>query len=391
MTNSDFILAASKKTKVKPLIPSSTKHYERKNAEIESFWKKVGRFISFSPKEKEKGVEECPLSEDFAYLVASGKLLETPIDAENHIKNKCATESPYAKESLDEIVLIHKELSEMRKLNPKEPSLKKDGGGYNMERLNRGLKVQIPLSETCQVPANPSGKSHCSGALFTHSARLLFRVNQASASSKMSQKQLDNFIPRKISEVIAPKDSKGRAISPEKNILDQYGYYGIVNNDGNGIRDVGDAFRKHKAPISRAVNEHFSGPKKFDNFCAGDWMQWDRPGGGHSGVYLGRVKGKMYFWSSNTSTGGYGVTCEPEANLMPKGERLMSPENIAAIPEFNGEQLFGASKKTTKWFPERITPPTFEVKRAEVMDEGNRFVEEGAKAEHTKSPVKPGP
>jgi hypothetical protein len=110
---------------------------------------------------------------------------------------------------------------------------------------------------------------------------------------------------------------------------DNFGFWGAWNNNYEG---AGDANRLIKFGNSIA---------SLDTACAGDFVNFNRKNGsGHSVVYLGQEDGKIYYWSSNKSTRGFGVSCEPVTNLVQSATaitRMTNPSNVANIENFSGQ------------------------------------------------------
>ena len=200
--------------------------------------------------------------------------------------------------------------------------------------------------------------SYCSGATFSAFMRTI-NVLDPAVFSGMTDKQLDNFTP---------------------GLVDNHGIYGLINNDGSGVKDAASLMKAKGERYSFArIIESYDRENPFSNACAGDYIQFDRKERheipksklvsgfaisrkgrylGHSGVFLGTEINneghKMaYFWSSNGDTRGYGVTCEPVAHLRPKIVRVTKPRNLQHIPEYSGLP----NLKGNIMFPERWKSP----------------------------------
>ena len=335
-----------------PKIPANKRKTEAKAEKKGNILSAVGDLIVWATKGN-----ECPLSADFAKKIAENKLFT---------EKTCGNE--YNQRMVKAILKIHQKLEALRKENPKAASSKLQGGGYDATLGTWGQKVPFSLGSTKTVEFAVDDQPHCSGATFTAVMTMIQDVGNGSIFNSMSDEQLRNFSPAEIEPLLvtaAKKEGKKIPVTVpgsnkltlvtaadfQKNrnnpklpqykvILDDHGVYGIVNNNQDGFRDVSRNLKSWA--IAKSVNSSSTsikpGTENFKNACPGDIMQWDRVSkGGHSGVFLGEVDGKVYFWSANQSTKGYGVTCEAATDMKPKIERITNPYALAAIPPYTGQ------------------------------------------------------
>ena len=236
----------------------------------------------------------------------------------NNLKNpdNYASCSPYNPEMLKEITNI------------------KPGGGYNIDGppSNQSLCV----GDSCTLNMSRSRRSsYCSGATYTAFINL---AERAGAFRQMNPSQLENF-----------KTDK----------RDNYGFWGLWNNNYGGVADA-NRYIKFGKNIS-----------SFSSACAGDIVKFSRKsytytyrakvrnrktgrtsyvtrtgkkgGGGHSVVFLGYEDGLVYYWSSNKTTGGYGITCEAASKIEKTNiVRVTNPENLANVRPYSKQNMLGS-------------------------------------------------
>lgn len=194
------------------------------------------------------------------------------------------------------------------------------GGGYSL----RGSATNIPLKIGDSSITNSKAKtSFCTGATYTVAMKV-FQKHRV--FDQMSDAQKKNF---------------------ELQHNDNYGFWGAWNNNYEG---AGDANRLIK--FGESVSS-------LDSACAGDFVNFNRKNGsGHSVVYLGQEDGKIYYWSSNKSTKGFGVSCEPVSNIVQSATaitRMTNPSNVANIEAYSGQNYAHYYKKKDN-VPSNRTP-----------------------------------
>lgn len=110
---------------------------------------------------------------------------------------------------------------------------------------------------------------------------------------------------------------------------DNFGFWGAWNNNFHGTADANRLIKFGDSIAS------------LETACAGDFVNFNRKNkSGHSVVYLGQEDGKIYYWSSNKSTKGFGVSCEPVSNIVLSATaitRMTTPSNVANIENFSGQ------------------------------------------------------
>jgi hypothetical protein len=176
------------------------------------------------------------------------------------------------------------------------------GGGYSL----KGSATNVTLKMGSTTISNPRAKtSFCTGATYTVAMKVFEKHN---VFDKMSDAQKKNF-------------------ALQHN--DNFGFWGAWNNNYEG---AGDANRLIK------FGERIT---SLESACAGDFVNFNRKNkSGHSVVYLGQEDGKIYYWSSNKSTKGFGVSCEPVSNIVLSATaitRMTNPSNVANIENFSGQ------------------------------------------------------
>ena len=184
------------------------------------------------------------------------------------------------------------------------------GGGYSL----KGSATNVPLKMGSTTISNPRAKtSFCTGATYTVAMKVFQKHN---VFDKMSEEKKQNF-------------------TLQQN--DNLGFWGAWNNNYEG---AGDANRLIKFGDSIA---------SLDRACAGDFVNFNRKNkSGHSVVYLGQEDGKIYYWSSNKSTKGFGVSCEPVSNIVQSATaitRMTNPANVANIENYSGQNYVQFYKK----------------------------------------------
>ena len=301
-------------------------------------------FVSWGEKTPEQGFkpeDRCPDAQEFAQRIGDASLADAldsgEIKAFGSATDACR--NIYNGKILREIRLMHEELEALKKKHPNEPNLQKRGGGNDVV-FGLGVRVGVQLGKESLGPVSPNATSHCNGAIYTVITRMLNRLGNGMLFDEMSPEQRLNFNPWKMLPML--KRQRGPLKEGDAPYLENRGFYGVVGNSGNGFRDVRRFNPEY--PISTPVSRE--PPKRGDvsGHCPGDIMQIDRQdpktlkmGFGHSVVYLGTRGSKTYFWSSNGSTEGYGVTCEDTDQMIPKTERITQPWNILGIPPFTGQ------------------------------------------------------
>jgi hypothetical protein len=184
------------------------------------------------------------------------------------------------------------------------------GGGYSL----KGSATNVPLKMGNSPIVNPKAKtSFCTGATYTVAMKV-FQKNHV----------FDNM---------TPEQKKNFALQHN----DNYGFWGAWNNNYEG---AGDANRLIK------FGEKVPSLKEA---CAGDFFNFNRKNGtGHSVIYLGQEDGKVYYWSSNKSTKGFGVSCYPIDKIVLSASpitRMTHPENVANIEKYSGKNYAQYYKK----------------------------------------------
>lgn len=215
------------------------------------------------------------------------------------------------------------DLAEMSQLVHNTQLAEKCGGKYNKATLEEISKIQpgggykytgkgaqptnqqITLGGKTISTAN-RGVSYCSGASYTAFLKMVDRMHPE-VFQGMSKKKLQHF-----------------AFGHN----DNYGMWGAWNNSQNGVYDA-----NRLLPFGIGFRDD-------GKACPGDYMKWGRTNGrtgGHSAVFLGNKNGRMYFWSSNKTTNGFGVSCE---RLDQIGRidmvRVTNPQNLRHIAPFAG-------------------------------------------------------
>lgn len=176
------------------------------------------------------------------------------------------------------------------------------GGGYSL----KGSATNVPLKIGEGIISNKDSKtSFCTGATYTVAMKVFQKHH---AFDQMTSEQKKNF---------------------QLGQNDNFGFWGAWNNNFEG---AGDANRLIK--FGESITS-------LHNACAGDFVNFNRKNGsGHSVVYLGQEDGKIYYWSSNKSTKGFGVSCEPISNIVQSATavtRITNPENVAKIESYSGQ------------------------------------------------------
>ena len=176
------------------------------------------------------------------------------------------------------------------------------GGGYSL----KGSATNIPLKIGEDIITNKDSKtSFCTGATYTVAMKVFQKHH---AFDQMTSEQKKNF---------------------QLGQNDNFGFWGAWNNNYEG---AGDANRLIK------FGEKVPSLKEA---CPGDFFNFNRKNGtGHSVVYLGQEGGKVYYWSSNKSTKGFGVSCYPIDKIVLNASpitRMTHPENVANIEKFSGK------------------------------------------------------
>lgn len=197
------------------------------------------------------------------------------------------------------------------------------GGGYSL----KGSATNVPLKMGNSSLPNPKAKtSFCTGATYSVAMKV-FQKNHV--FDNMTSQQKKNF---------------------ELQHNDNFGFWGAWNNNFEG---AGDANRLIK------FGEKVPSLKEA---CAGDFFNFNRKNGtGHSVIYLGQEDGKVYYWSSNKSTKGFGVSCYPIDKIVLKASpitRMTHPENVANIENFSGHSYAQYYKKKSD-VPSNKDPSSF--------------------------------
>ncbi len=331
---------------------NESEQHERDGNEIKYPMLKYTHAAQNSIMDSMGSTKACPLRKQFEDQLFSGTFLKD---------HPCADpEAQYNQNVLAEIPRIHHDLAAiqakrradietavaalkgspsakaaLRKKLTEDSIILKARGGYRYSTrtgVQPGDGVNVPIEGGGAVVfgGSDNNASYCSGALYTIFTRTIAHIDDGAIFRQMrgpdgkpDAAQLASFSPR--------KDEKNKRLKD-----DDDGVFGIINNNYASIADLNSAMgknafgkeigkRKDRAALAQA--------------CAGDMVKWDRPpskafplGSGHAGVFLGREAGMVYYWSANGGTLGYGVTCEPEKDMMPMIVRLTKPYNVAAIP-----------------------------------------------------------
>lgn len=219
------------------------------------------------------------------------------------VSNKCPKAADFVK-YINDPNLVPKQCGEYNKDVMEQISILPQGGGYNINGTATNRAIRMGSSQLTQGVGRTS---FCAGATYTVAMGVF---NKHKAFEGMSEEQQKNF-------------HFGNA--------DNVGYWGAWKNDFGGVADANRMVQFGKdVPLNEA--------------CPGDMMKFSRTRrrGGHSVVFLGRDNGMIYYWSSNKSTAGYGVTCEAESNLVKTGQyapgivRITNPKNIRNVEKFTG-------------------------------------------------------
>jgi len=184
------------------------------------------------------------------------------------------------------------------------------GGGYSL----KGSATNVPIKMGNSSITNSKAKtSFCTGATYTVAMKV--------------------FEKNHVFDDMAPQQKKNFELQHN----DNYGFWGAWNNNYEG---AGDANRLIK------FGEKVPSLKEA---CAGDFFNFNRKNGtGHSVVYLGQEGGKVYYWSSNKSTKGFGISCYPIEKIVLNASpitRMTHPENVANIEKFSGKNYAQYYKK----------------------------------------------
>jgi hypothetical protein len=327
---------------------------------------------------------ECPLADDFARWIGEGGLQKGGLKKSNEGIEvnlpACKDPANFDQVLLNEAQLIANELPALQAKAPKDSVFRRPGGGFRQGNKNKdsfeneheddGVNIPMMAGNKVIFPGNLRAASYCSGGPTGLLTRAAGRVDNGLIFKYMTKEQLDNFIPFKMDE----HGNFRKVLHDNEKTGEGQGLFGIANNSRNGIWDFNQLMANGKHALGKFVNT-IGERNPFVNACAGNLMQWDRgswspnghyerrkdrngravgkstwvrdPGehwgsdanypGGHTGMFLGKVGDKVYFWSSNRGTKGYGVTCENANHMKPKIVAIKDPYQLAAIPPFTGQ------------------------------------------------------
>jgi len=112
--------------------------------------------------------------------------------------------------------------------------------------------------------------------------------------------------------------------------------YSVLNNDGTGMGDLAKA---------TGIGENIAndpGQLGQKPLCPGDYVNFSRPiddsgkAYGHAAMLLGVFDGKMYWWSAQSASDGWGLDCV-DVSKISKGDfavtRITHPEELATFSE----------------------------------------------------------
>lgn len=187
------------------------------------------------------------------------------------------------------------------------------GGGYD---VNGGLpfKVSLTHSDTDEkkqfnVTSPKYGPVACSSSTYTVWLKTMERMG---AFKGLSEKQMEQFKLKSTSN---------------KN------FFGMWNNDDKGHADA--------CQMLASYCETFDFKKNKDQLIPGDFLDLGRKKSGHSAIFMGWAdaeKTQVIYWSSHSSTGGFGLKVEPMSRFV-NGHvtRITDPNALKNIPDYEDQ------------------------------------------------------
>lgn len=192
----------------------------------------------------------------------------------------------------------------------------KGGGGYHYKQKDAGkiapggINTMINFAKGVFFPAS-SKSSHCTGAVYTYLLNGFRRID-------------DRYFSSRIFSSLGTKPKKLKNFEIDGSFHTAFNSNNWSINDANNYGKFGVNFGEKQANLA----------------CPGDPMLIDKTNGnGHSVVFLGHEasEGNVYYWSSNSDTGGYGVSCYPLKLIQDiHFTRVTDPGNLVNIPDDGG-------------------------------------------------------
>ncbi len=267
--------------------------------------------------------QSCPARKDFARML------------DNQFKNgRC---------------MNGKEIPKLNQLWLKRASMIKPGGGYDYVN---GPPTNQDINICGDLIHKGGGSSHCSGSGYSVLIPGLDEIGYFKNSGLCT----------------LGKDKLKKYFSTDSKL------YNTLNNSkvqmGNLAEDLG------------LGSEVSSDPKELANACPGDFVSFSRrlkrnskKWYGHQGLLAGIHNGKMYFWSAQTATKGWGIDCQDISGISKVDfavTRVNNPKNIVNVLSTEDKKMMQKSLRSFDYeFPNPYSPSRRDIKgKTHLNDDG---------------------